>query len=106
MKIGVLGTGMVGNAVAGKLVELGHEVRMGSRSAANDKGVAWAEQAGEHASEGPFADAAAFGEIVFNLVESKLMSKTEEDCRTDFHAIYDLDEALVHGFRIQITEAE
>src|SRR5437899_1033410 len=47
-----------------------------------------------------------FGEIVFNLVESKLMSKTEEDCRTDFHAIYDLDEALVHGFRIQITEAE
>lgn len=47
-----------------------------------------------------------FGEIVFNLVESKLMSKTEEDCRTDFHAVYDLDEALIRGFRIQISEAE
>jgi predicted dinucleotide-binding enzyme len=32
MKIGVLGTGMVGNAIASKLVALGHEVMMGSRS--------------------------------------------------------------------------
>jgi predicted dinucleotide-binding enzyme len=32
MKIGVLGTGMVGNAIASKLVALGREVMMGSRS--------------------------------------------------------------------------
>ena len=32
MKFGVLGTGMVGNAIATKLVELGHEVTMGSRT--------------------------------------------------------------------------
>lgn len=66
MKIGVLGTGMVGVTIAGKLAALGHEVRMGSRTANNDKAVAWAKSAGPKASQGTFADAAAFGEIVFN----------------------------------------
>jgi len=46
-----------------------------------------------------------FGEIVFNLVEAELMSKTSEDNREDFRGVYDLDEALVHGFRIQLDEA-
>ena len=66
MKIGVLGTGMVGHAIAGKLVALGHEVKMGARDAGNDKAAAWARQAGAGASHGTFADAAAFGELVFN----------------------------------------
>jgi hypothetical protein len=42
MKIGVLGTGMVGQAIASKLVELGHHVMMGSRSADNAKAAEWA----------------------------------------------------------------
>ena len=46
-----------------------------------------------------------FGEIVFNLVEAELMSKTSEDNREDFRGVYDLDEALVQGFRIQLDEA-
>jgi predicted dinucleotide-binding enzyme len=66
VKIGILGTGMVGKTIASKLVELGHEVRMGSRAAGNENAVAWATEAGEGASEGAFADAAGFGEIVFN----------------------------------------
>jgi len=66
MRIGVLGTGTVGTTIATKLVELGHEVKMGSRSAGNEKGVEWASGAGEGASEGSFADAASFGEVVFN----------------------------------------
>ena len=66
MKIGVLGSGMVGSSIAGKLVSLGHEVKMGSRSATNEKAVAWVKSAGKGASQGTFADAAAFGEIVFN----------------------------------------
>jgi 8-hydroxy-5-deazaflavin:NADPH oxidoreductase len=66
MRLGMLGTGMVGQALAGKLVEVGHEVMMGSREAGNEKAVAWAEEAGEGASEGSFADAAGFGEIVVN----------------------------------------
>ena len=35
MRIGLLGTGMVGKTLARKLVELGHEVKMGSREAKN-----------------------------------------------------------------------
>src|SRR2546430_8673963 len=66
MKFGVLGSGMVGSAIAGKLVSRGHEVRMGSRTASNEKAAAWVSAAGKGASQGTFADAAAFGEIVFN----------------------------------------
>jgi uncharacterized repeat protein (TIGR04138 family) len=47
-----------------------------------------------------------FGEIVFRLVEAKLMSKTDQDQRADFHAVYDLDEALVKAFEIHLEEAE
>ena len=58
MKIGVFGTGMVGAAIANKLVALGHEVKMGSRTANNEKAVAWAKAAGAKASQGTFADSA------------------------------------------------
>lgn len=66
MKIGVLGTGMVGQTIATKLASLDHEVRMGSREAGNEKAVAWAKDAGGKASEGSFAEAAKFGELVVN----------------------------------------
>src|SRR3954447_22299827 len=66
MKIAVLGTGGVGQTLASKLVDIGHEVKMGSRQAGNEKGVAWAAGAGDSASEGSFADAAGFGEFVIN----------------------------------------
>jgi 8-hydroxy-5-deazaflavin:NADPH oxidoreductase len=66
MRVGVLGTGMVGNAIGGRLVALGHEVMMGAREAGNERARAWAEAAGEGASEGSFADAAAFGELLVN----------------------------------------
>ena len=66
MKIAVLGTGMVGQTLATKLASLGHEVMMGSREAGNEKAVEWAKGAGDGASEGSFADAAAFGELVIN----------------------------------------
>ena len=35
MRVGVLGTGAVGTAIATKLIEGGHEVTMGSRAADN-----------------------------------------------------------------------
>jgi 8-hydroxy-5-deazaflavin:NADPH oxidoreductase len=66
MKIGVLGTGGVGVTIATALVDAGQDVRMGSRSAGNPKAVAWVATHGASASEGSFADAAAFGETVFN----------------------------------------
>ncbi|HKB35346.1 MAG TPA: Minf_1886 family protein [Gemmataceae bacterium] len=47
-----------------------------------------------------------FGEIVFNLIEANLMSKTEGDSRADFVGVYDLDQALVHDYRIVLDEVE
>lgn len=66
MKVAVLGTGVVGETIGSKLVELGHEVRMGSRTATNEKAAAWVKKAGAGASAGTFSDAAAFGELIFN----------------------------------------
>jgi len=63
-KTGILGTGMVGSTVGAKLVELGYEVKMGSRTAGNEKAAAWAKSQGAKASHGTFEDAAKFGEIV------------------------------------------
>lgn len=64
MKVGILGTGDVGRALGKGFAALGHEVRMGSRSARNDKALAWVKEVGGKASAGTFADAAAFGEVV------------------------------------------
>jgi predicted dinucleotide-binding enzyme len=66
MRIGVLGTGIVGRTLAGALVGGGHEVRMGSRTAGNEHAVAWVAETGAGASEGTFADAAGFGEVLIN----------------------------------------
>src|SRR3954452_4151565 len=49
---------------------------------------------------------ADFGEIVFNLIESNLMSKTDQDARADFHDVFDLDRDLLAGYEIRIDEAE
>lgn len=66
MKIAVLGTGMVGNTIATKLVQLGHKVMMGSRTSNNEKATDWVQKNGVNASQGTFADAAKSGEIIFN----------------------------------------
>ncbi len=68
MKIAVLGTGGVGVAIADKLIALGHHVMMGARVARNEKAGEWAKSAGGNASNGTFADAIHFGELVFNCV--------------------------------------
>lgn len=66
MRIGVLGTGTVGRTIATKLIEMRHEVRMGSRAAGNEAARAWSAGLGDAASEGTFAEAARFGELAFN----------------------------------------
>jgi 8-hydroxy-5-deazaflavin:NADPH oxidoreductase len=66
MKIAVLGTGMVGNALATKLVEIGHQIMMGSRTANSEAGQKWLQSVGGKAQIGTFANAAAFGEIVLD----------------------------------------
>ena len=74
MKIGVLGSGDVGQALGSGLLSLGHEVRMGSREAGNEKARAWVAKSGVKASQGTFADAAAFADLA---VLATLWSGTE-----------------------------
>ncbi|MFN8376785.1 MAG: NAD(P)-binding domain-containing protein [Anaerolineae bacterium] len=64
MNFGVLGSGSVGQTIAAKLAECGHAVKVGTRDAA--KLSDWQAQVGSSVSVGSFAEAAAFGEILFN----------------------------------------
>ncbi|MFN8169483.1 MAG: NAD(P)-binding domain-containing protein [Candidatus Nanopelagicales bacterium] len=66
MRIAVLGTGAVGTTLGARLVETGHEVRLGSRTADNATAADWVAATGAGASSGTFADAAAWGEVVVN----------------------------------------
>lgn len=69
MKIAVLGTGMVGQAIARRLATLEHDVMMGAREAANEKATAFAAETSGRA--GTFAQAAAHGEIVINATSGE-----------------------------------
>jgi uncharacterized repeat protein (TIGR04138 family) len=48
-----------------------------------------------------------FGNIVFSMIEKKLLSKTEEDCLADFASVYDfkaafsnvLTDSVIEGFK-------
>jgi len=83
MKIGILGTGMVGRALAEKLTSLGHDVRIGTRAPAEtmarkepDPIMGTAPFATWHASHATvplvtFRDAARHGEVVFNATSGQ-----------------------------------
>ncbi|MEM9603130.1 MAG: NAD(P)-binding domain-containing protein [Pseudomonadota bacterium] len=62
MKIAVLGTGMVGHALATRCAGLGHTVMMGARVRDNVHAARWAQT--HESQSGTFADAAAFGDLV------------------------------------------
>lgn len=72
MKIGILGTGMVGQAIATKMIQLGHTVMMGSRSGKHEKAEAWIAANGPSASQGTFAETASYGEIIFNCTKGEI----------------------------------
>jgi predicted dinucleotide-binding enzyme len=72
MKIGILGTGMVGETLGTKFVQIGHQVKMGSRTANNENAAKWVKTAGANASQGTFADAAAFGEMIFVCLKGEI----------------------------------
>jgi uncharacterized repeat protein (TIGR04138 family) len=49
---------------------------------------------------------ADFGNIVFNLIDSNMMFKSDSDSRADFADVFDFDEALVHNYKIELERAE
>lgn len=75
MRIGILGSGMVGQNLGAVLAQGGHDVMLGSRTPgalneARGHGATslgeWLARAGDNARVGTFAEAAAHGEVVLN----------------------------------------
>jgi predicted dinucleotide-binding enzyme len=65
MKIGIIGSGSVAQAIGSGLIALGHEVTIGSRDAAKPAIGRWLEKSGPAAHAGTFAEAAKYGEMIF-----------------------------------------
>src|SRR6478609_1440730 len=72
-KIGILGSGQVGEVLAGGFLKHGYDVMRGSREPA--KLASWKEKAGPKASIGSFAQAAAFGDVVVLAVKGSAASE-------------------------------
>lgn len=78
MRVGVIGSGIVGQTLADGFLKHGHEVMRGSRDTA--KLAAWRAGAGSRASAGTFADAAAFGEVVVLAVKGTAALEAVRAC--------------------------
>ena len=63
MKVGVLGSGDVGQVLGAGFAARAHEVKLGTRDPKSDKVKVWIAKAGAKASAGTFAEAAAHAEI-------------------------------------------
>jgi 8-hydroxy-5-deazaflavin:NADPH oxidoreductase len=85
--IAILGTGSVGRSIGTKMIQLGHAVRMGSRTADNINAVQWAGSHGEQASAGTFSDATKFGDLIFNCTNGasalEILPQAGEDSLKD-----------------------
>lgn len=75
MQVGILGSGMVGQALGVGFAQLGHEVKIGSREPKSDKLKAWLAKAGKKASTGSFEETARFADVA---VLATLWSGTQE----------------------------
>lgn len=71
--VGILGSGAVAQALGKGFVRHGARVMLGTRDAG--KLADWKKEAGEKASVGTFADAAAFGELVVLAVKGTVAEK-------------------------------
>ncbi len=69
MKYGILGTGNVAQEIGSKLIQLGHEVKLGTRDPKNEKALNWVKKNDSKALVGTFAEAVSFSERIFNCVK-------------------------------------
>lgn len=76
MKIGIIGSGGVAQVLGSGYLAKGYEVMLGTRDVS--KLTEWLETAGERASVGSFAEAAAFGEVLFLSVHYQALSSAIE----------------------------
>lgn len=68
MKVGILGSGPVGQSLGRGFAARGHDVKIGTRTPGSEKLKKWRQQAGGASSTGTFAQAAAHGEILVHAI--------------------------------------
>ena len=88
MRIAVMGTGMVGSAIASKLVALGHSVVLGSREPRGEKARAVAEKAG--AATASHAEAADRSEWIVNALPGEQAIPVLSGCNVDGKILIDI----------------
>jgi predicted dinucleotide-binding enzyme len=94
MKIGILGTGQVGDLIGSRLIEKGHQVMMGGREANNPKGLDFVKKHdSENASYGTFEEASNFGDIIFNATNGRFVLEALKLAYTDFEGKIIIDVA-------------
>lgn len=71
MKVGILGSGPVGQALGHAFSAEGHQVTVGTRNVSKPELLKW-QKANPEARLGSFAEAAAFGEVVVLAAEGKI----------------------------------
>jgi hypothetical protein len=63
MKVGILGSGLVGQTLGAGFAALGHEVKLGTREPGSQKMLDWIARTGGIVSAGTFGEAASFAEM-------------------------------------------
>ena len=81
MKIGVLGSGIVGETLANGLLKHGYEVVRGSRDP--EKLNEWLASAGSNASTGTFSEVAENSEMVFLAIKGNAAEEALELCEAE-----------------------
>ncbi len=67
MKVGILGSGVVGQTLGSGFIKYHHEVMIGTRNAS--KLTEWKEQNGDSANVGSFSEAAAYADVIVLAVK-------------------------------------
>lgn len=83
-RIGVLGSGQVGQVLAGGFIKYGYEAMIGTRNPA--KLEEWQASAGEQASVGSFDETVRFGDIVIIAVPGRVAEELVESLGADSFA--------------------
>ncbi|MBJ7459706.1 MAG: NAD(P)-binding domain-containing protein [Thermoleophilaceae bacterium] len=96
MRIGVFGTGMVGDALSKALSKHGHEVTVGARSADSESLQRFAD---EGLLTGSFADAAVTSDLVFNATNGEHSVAAVESAAAELEGktVIDVSNRLDHS---------
>jgi uncharacterized repeat protein (TIGR04138 family) len=87
------GLGFTQNKLKRQAHVTGKELALGLRDYAIEQYGALAQQVLSHWGISQTQD---FGEIVYNMIEKKLLSKSEEDYLADFNSVYDFQPAFAN----------